>query len=305
MDRDRLRQRPWLGLTGAGALVAAVGLSLAPAGAETSDGPNATVKAKAKPLHGYASCNAKAWSSDRFCFVGDKPVAVFRSMRRRDVDYKLCFRKEGRRLRCRERTTNNPGQRSRIRFDVDGAGKYRLVWFSGGGAVDRDKLVVRERSVFAIGDSLGQGTKPYLPKALKRWKVDQSVSISRHAPEGVSILRKRGGLPGAVVFALGTNDSPGAVSTFKDALTDALRIIGKTRCLVVPNIVRPPVGGRSYAGYNAVIAKLDRRKKNFREVDWAKLVARNRGWLAADGVHVSATGYAARARAIAKQVERC
>jgi hypothetical protein len=279
-------------------LIAAVALAAGAAAASPS-------QRAAKPFSAYPSCGAKGKHADRYCFAGDKPVAVFRAFGRREVDYDLCYRKAGNRQRCRDRTTNNPGQRSRTRFDVDGPGKYKLAWFAGGRAVDRDRLVVRERSVFAIGDSLGEGTRPYLPGALKRWDVDQSVSISRHAPEGVSILRRRGGVPGAVVFALGTNDSPGAVATFRNALSDALRIVGKTRCLVVPNILRPPVGGTSYAGYNRAIADLDRRNRNFREVDWAGLVARNRGWLAGDGVHVNATGYAARARAIAKQVERC
>ena len=108
-----------------------------------------------------------------------------------------------------------------------------------------------------------------------------------------------------MIFALGTNDDPRAVSAFRDALEATLAVVGRTRCVVVPNIVRPPVGGASYAGYNGAIADLDRREKNFREVDWAKLVSRHRGWLADDGAHVTAEGYQARARAIAKQVERC
>ena len=35
------------------------------------------------------------------------------------------------------------------------------------------------------------------------------------------------------------------------------------------------------------------------------MVAHNPGWLAGDHVHVNATGYQARAAAIAKQVKRC
>ena len=50
--------------------------------------------------------------------------------------------------------------------------------------------------MFAIGDSLGEGTRPYLPGALSGWKLEQSVSISRHAPEGVSILRAGAACPG-------------------------------------------------------------------------------------------------------------
>jgi lysophospholipase L1-like esterase len=35
------------------------------------------------------------------------------------------------------------------------------------------------------------------------------------------------------------------------------------------------------------------------------MVRRHRSWLADDGVHVSAEGYAARARAVARLVRRC
>jgi lysophospholipase L1-like esterase len=259
----------------------------------------------AKPFSAYPSCGIKGKHGARFCFTGDHSVAVFRAFGRADVPYEVCARKRGERRHCAKRRTNNPGQRSRTRIDLDGAGRYELAWFEGGRAVDRDRLVVRRRAALIVGDSLSEGTKPYLPRVLSDWKVEQSVSTSRHAPEGVAILRRRGNLPGAVIFALGTNDDPHTVSAFSDALEAALSMAGKARCLVVPNIVRPPVGGASYAGYNRVIAELDRREKNFREVDWAKLVSRHRGWLAADGAHVTAEGYQARARAIAKQVERC
>ena len=176
---------------------------------------------------------------------------------------------------------------------------------STGASVGRDKLVIRERAVFAVGDSLGEGTKPYLPGALPGWRVSQSVSVSRFLPQGVSIVRNRGGLPAVVVFALGTNDDPHNVSGFRSAVESVLGIAGKTRCVVVPNIVRPPVGGASYAGFNCALRELAGRHDNLRIVDWVSLVNANRGWLAGDGVHVNATGYQARARAIAQQVERC
>jgi len=258
-----------------------------------------------KHFRAYASCGSKGKHADAFCFAGDHPVAVLRAFDKGRVRYRLCFRKAGDRQHCRDRHTHKPGQLSRTRFDVDGAGKYKLAWFVNGRAVDRDKLVIRERAVFAVGDSLGEGTKPYLPKALPGWRVSQSVSISRFLPEGVSIVRNRGGLPGAVVFALGTNDDPHNVSGFRNAVSSVLGIAGRTRCVVVPNIVRPPVGGASYAGFNSALNDLARQHDTLRIVDWAGLVAGNRGWLAGDGVHVNATGYAARARAIAKQVERC
>ena len=84
-----------------------------------------------------------------------------------------------------------------------------------------------------------------------------------------------------------------------------LRIAGQTRCVVVPNIVRPPVGGASYSGLQPGARRPRQAPRNLRVADWAGLISRNRGWLASDGSHVNATGYQARARLIAKQVERC
>jgi lysophospholipase L1-like esterase len=256
-------------------------------------------------LRTFVSCGSKGKHADAFCFAGDHPVAVLRAFGQPRLAYKLCFRKAGDRQHCRDRRTDKPGERSRTYFDVDGPGKYKLAFFVGGKAVDRDKLVIRERSVFAVGDSLGEGTKPYLPGALPGWNVSQSVAVSRFLPDGVSIVRNRGSLPGAIVFALGTNDDPHNVSSFRGSVEAVLSAAGKTRCVVVPNIVRPPVGGASYSGFNQALADLAAHRDNLRVVDWAGLVSANRGWLAGDGVHVNATGYMARARAIATQVKRC
>ncbi len=259
----------------------------------------------AKPFKAYPSCGSKGKHGDSFCLQGDRPIAVLRAFGRAEVAYRLCTRKAGAKRRCSDRRTRRPGQRSRTRFDVDGPGKYKLAWFVDGRSVDRDSLYVRDRSLLLVGDSLSEGTRPYLPRALRGWSVAQDVSTSRHVPEGVSILRRRGSLPSVTVFALGTNDDPGAVGSFIGGVETALGLAGSTRCVVVPNIVRPPVGGRSYAGYNSALAALARRRENLRVADWAGLVARNRGWLAADGSHVNATGYWARARLIARQAERC
>jgi hypothetical protein len=277
--------------------LALLALAIGVAGAGTATG--------ADHFRAYASCGSKGKHADAFCFAGDHPVAVFRAIGQGHVAYKVCTRKEASKKHCYDRHTQRAGKRSRTRFDVDGAGTYKLAFFADGRAVGREKIVIRERAVFVIGDSLGEGTKPYLPGALPGWKVSQTVSVSRFLDDGVAIVRSRGSLPGAIVFALGTNNDPHAVSTFSNAIQAVLQAAGNTRCVVVPNIVRPPVGGASYAGFNNALASLARHRDNLRVVDWAGLVAANRGWLAADGVHVNATGYMARARAIAKQVERC
>ena len=162
------------------------------------------------------------------------------------------------------------------------------------------------RRLLVNGDSLAVGTQPYLPRALRRWRVIQSVSISRHAPEGASVLRAHGrGLPRVIHMSLGTNDDPRALSSFRASIRAVMRVAGPRRCVVWANVVRPPVAGASYAGYNRVLAQESRRRKNLRVVNWARIVRRNRGWLAGDGVHVSATGYQYRASRVATAVRRC
>ena len=250
----------------------------------------------AKHFRAYASCGVARASTP----TPSASRATTRSpscapSTRARVRYRLCFRKAGDRQHCHDRHTRKPGQLSRTRFDVDGAGKYKLAWFANGRAVDRDKLVVRERAVFSVGDSLGEGTKPYLPGALPGWKVSQSVSTSRFLPEGVSIVRNRGGLPAVIVFALGTNDDPHNVEP-----AFATRSSRCSRSPARPAASSSPTSSARRSAAPATPASTARwttspsTTDNLRVADWAGLVARNRGWLAGDGSHVNATGYQAR-----------
>jgi lysophospholipase L1-like esterase len=162
------------------------------------------------------------------------------------------------------------------------------------------------KRLFVVGDSLAVGTKPYLPRSLHGWGIRSSVSISKHAPEGAAELARRGhSLPPVVVASLGTNDDPHATGSFEAAVRKSLRATGKRGCIVWPNIVRPAVGGATYAGYNNVLDRIAKSNDHLRVVDWAAMAAHNRGWFGDDGVHPNATGYLARARAIARQVRRC
>jgi hypothetical protein len=164
----------------------------------------------------------------------------------------------------------------------------------------------RTRNLLVNGDSLAVGTAPYLPRALRRWRVTQSTAISRHAFEGASIMRAYGrGLPRVIHVSLGTNDDPRSLSGFRAASRDVMAVAGPRRCVVWANIVRPPVAGASYAGYNRVLAQESKPRKNLRVVDWARMVRENPHWLAGDGVHVSASGSQYRASRVAKSVRRC
>jgi lysophospholipase L1-like esterase len=156
------------------------------------------------------------------------------------------------------------------------------------------------------GDSLAVGTAPYLPGALPGWRVRQSTAISRHAYEGAGILRAYGSrLPRVIHVSLGTNDDPRDVAGFSSAIRAVMAAAGPERCVVWANVVRPPVAGASYAGYNRALARAGRARENLRVVDWARLVRENSHWLASDGVHVSAEGYRARARQVGESVRRC
>jgi hypothetical protein len=164
----------------------------------------------------------------------------------------------------------------------------------------------RTRNLLVNGDSLAVGTAPYIPRALRRWRVTQSTAISRHAFEGAAVMRAYGRrLPRVIHVSLGTNDDPRNLSGFRAAIRAVMAVAGPRRCVVWANIVRPPVAGASYAGYNRVLAQESKPRKNLRVVDWARMVRENPHWLAGDGVHVSATGYQYRARRVARSVRRC
>lgn len=161
-------------------------------------------------------------------------------------------------------------------------------------------------AVFMNGDSLSAGTAPYLPRVLAGWRVRQSYAVSRHAPEAIGILRANGrSLPSVIVMSVGTNDDPRALGAFQRAVSGALTIAGRRRCIVWPTIVRPSLAGATYAGYNRILRRTATRTRRLRVVDWTDLVARHPGWLAGDGVHVNAAGYLARSRAIARQARAC
>lgn len=171
---------------------------------------------------------------------------------------------------------------------------------------ERSASASLSRNLLVNGDSLSVGTAPYLPRALRRWRVTQSTSVSRHAYEGASVMRAYGrALPRVIHVSLGTNDDPRSVSSFRAAIRGVMAVAGPRRCVVWANIVRPPVAGASYAGYNRALAQESRGRRNLRVVNWARMVRQNPGWLAGDGVHVSATGYAERAGTVARSVRRC
>jgi hypothetical protein len=163
-----------------------------------------------------------------------------------------------------------------------------------------------EQSLLVNGDSLAEGTKPYIARQLPGWRVSQSTAVSRHAHEGDDVLRRYGSrLPRVIHVSLGTNDDPGDLTGFRDAIADVMKVAGASRCVVWANVVRPPYRGVSYRGYNRLLADEASRRENLRVLNWVRMVRRHPEWLAHDGVHVSAAGYRARAKAVARAVAQC
>jgi hypothetical protein len=163
-----------------------------------------------------------------------------------------------------------------------------------------------ERRLLVNGDSLAEGTRPYIPPALPGWRVRQSTAVSRHAHDGDDVMRRFGSaLPRVTHVSLGTNDDPADLDGFRAAIGDVMKVAGDERCVVWANIVRPPYSGVSYRGYNRVLAQEAGRRDNLRVVNWVRMVREHPEWLAGDGVHVSAEGYRARAEAVARSVRRC
>jgi hypothetical protein len=160
------------------------------------------------------------------------------------------------------------------------------------------------RTLIVNGDSLAVGTEPYLPGALPGWRIETSASISRHASEGAPLLSAQGSLPEYIAMSLGTNDDPSMTDAFRSAIDQTMEVAGE-RCVVWVNIYRPAVAGTSYDGYNSVLAEESQQRPNLRVVDWHALVSQHPEWLGPDGVHVNATGYQARARALAQALREC
>jgi hypothetical protein len=276
------------------AALAAAAVAVAPAAAR---GPR---------FGAYVSCALHGSDHDTVCSLGATPSAIFRAFRRSGVRYKVCVRKPGGRVHCRVERTRAAGARSRAAIALARPGRYRVSWLVHGDRVDRERFRARAPRVFVDGDSLAVGTRPYLPRALPGWPISQSTSISRHAPEGVGVLRAKGrGLARIVVMQLGTNDDPRATDDFRHAVRATMHVAGRRRCVVWPNIVRPAVAGATYAGYNHILAEENRRRDNLFVVDWAEIAHDHRYWFGPDGVHPTATGYRVRAAAIARKVRAC
>jgi lysophospholipase L1-like esterase len=162
------------------------------------------------------------------------------------------------------------------------------------------------RTLLVVGDSLTVGTQPYLPHYLPGWRIRQEVSVSKQVTDGPPALRRYGRrLPRVVFVNLGTNGDPRGVGLFLHALRQVMKIAGPRRCVVWSTIVRPPVGGASYSALNRALAGEGTRLRNLILFRWTRLAGRHPYWFGPDHVHVTASAYRIRARAMARDIGRC
>ena len=157
-----------------------------------------------------------------------------------------------------------------------------------------------------VGDSLAVGTQPTLGGLLGGWTVTTDARTGRPLAEGMARIRALASRPPVLAVSLFTNDGPQNTSALRAAVEETLRLQGGQGCVVWATIVRPAVGGASYDRANAVLAELARTNPSrMRLVPWAQQVADHPEWLAPDGVHATAAGYAARAGLYADAARAC
>ena len=166
------------------------------------------------------------------------------------------------------------------------------------------------RTVLMIGDSLAQGTEPYLAGQLGGWSVATDARRGRPLAEGMQVLAGTQVPSGPVIlaFSLFTNDAPTNVAALESAVRTSVQRAGSRGCAVWATIVRPPVGGTSYAAANAKLAALandPQLRGRLLIAPWAAAVASNPSLVGKDGVHASSLGYQERARLYAATARTC
>lgn len=177
-----------------------------------------------------------------------------------------------------------------------GAGAYLLL---------RDEVGAAPTSgrVGLVGDSLNVGIEPYLGDFLPGWELEADDVVGRSTAAGLEALERAGsGLAPRVVVSLGTNDAASDADGFASRVARAMGLAGPRRCVVWATIHRD---GDAYESFNDVLRAEARARSNLVLVDWARMVADDPALLAADGVHGTENGYAARAEAVADAVRSC
>ena len=157
-----------------------------------------------------------------------------------------------------------------------------------------------------VGDSLAVGIQSPLTNALRGWSLTTNGRVSRPLAEGMGIVRGMSERPPVLAISLFTNDAPGAVDSLRSAVRETITRQAGHGCVVWATIVRPAVGGVTYARANQALAELAAENPAVMKlVPWAQQVEAHPEWLASDGVHATPAGYSARAQMYAEAARSC
>jgi hypothetical protein len=164
-------------------------------------------------------------------------------------------------------------------------------------------------AVVVIGDSLAVGMAPALQGLLAGRAVLVDARIGRPLDEGMSVLAGSDPPRASFAYSLFTNDDPIRIEELDQALRSSVAALGPHGCAVWATIVRPKVGGRTYARVNARLRALaldPALSGRLLIADWAQAVRGHRkAWLTKDGIHGTAAGYLARAQLYADALSAC
>ena len=165
------------------------------------------------------------------------------------------------------------------------------------------------RALVMIGDSLAQGSAPYLSALLGGWQVTTDARRGRPLAEGMRVLDATPTpSPAVLAFSLFTNDSPTSIEALETAVRRSVQRAGPGGCAVWATIARPPLRGESYDEANRrlyALASEPGLAGRLIIVPWAETVAQEPGLLAPDRVHATATGYQVRAQLYASAASAC
>jgi hypothetical protein len=157
-----------------------------------------------------------------------------------------------------------------------------------------------------VGDSLAVGIQSPLTNALSGWSLSTNARVGRPLAEGMGIVRGMSDRPPVLAISLFTNDGPGAVDALRSAVRETITRQAGHGCVVWATIVRPAVGGVTYARANQALVELAAENPAVMKlVPWAQQVEAHREWLASDGVHATPAGYSARAQMYAEAARSC
>jgi len=164
-------------------------------------------------------------------------------------------------------------------------------------------------AVVVIGDSLAVGMAPALQGLLPTRPVLVDARIGRPLDEGMAVLAASKPPKASFAYSLFTNDDPIRIEQLDAAVRSSVAALGPHGCAVWATIVRPKVGGRSYARVNARLRALaldPALSGRLLIADWAAaLPGHRKAWLAKDRVHATAAGYLARAQLYANALASC